>query len=236
MIFVIVLMAAFFIPENECCTSNETTNKNFAIGSCYGTCVCCGDCRNCNIESIECKNGEDCLTIFFLYIVLIGFIFICVLVGLCGKHISRMVSAGALFLLYIAIGTMSIFSSDGTIYFILITIFSCVGAICNFLGFLLPNLTACKILRYNLEDAKMASPTIVQTDAPKVRLPFLEDDFNRNVIQEPAAQPMNTIDTNPGPGYDNNYGNIVEDPPVSDCQQPNDFNNNQSDYQCPAQQ
>ena len=117
MAFVIILMVAFFIPENECCTPNETTNKNFAIGSCYGTCVCCGDCRNCNIESIECKNGEDCLTILFLYIVLIGFFFICVLVGLCGKHISRMVSGGALFLLYIAMGSMSIFSSDGTIYF-----------------------------------------------------------------------------------------------------------------------
>ena len=82
----------------------------------------------------------------------------------------------------------------------------------------------------------MVSPIIVQTDAPKVQLPFLEEDVNRNLIQEPAAQPMNTIDTSPGPGYDKYYGNISEDPPVSDCQQPNDLNNDQIDYQCPAQQ
>ena len=155
-------------------------------------------------------------------------------VGICGKHISRMVSAGALFLLDIAMGSISIYSGNGNTYFILITIFSFIGAICNLLGILLPNLTACKILRYNLQEAKKESPTIVQTDAPKVGLPFLQEDINRNLIQEPAAQPMNTLDTNPG--YDNNYGKISDEPSVSDCQQPNDFNNNQIDYQCLAQQ
>ena len=46
-VFLMLLTASFCLTKNECCSGDENTNTNFAIGSCYGTCVCCTDC-DCN--------------------------------------------------------------------------------------------------------------------------------------------------------------------------------------------
>ena len=149
-----------------------------------------------------------------------------------------MFSAAALFLLYLGMGFLSVYSDSGTFH-ILIFVFSLIGAICNFLAILLPNLTSCAMLRYNLQNVQVVSPTIVQPAAVQlIQQPYVQPatpNINQNVIQAPPAQPMNTVYTNPSPGYDNNtYGNIYEAPPV---QQPNNYNQvNQVNYQYPAQQ
>lgn len=237
-LFVLILMSSFCVSGNECCTPNQTTNENFAIGSCYGTCICCGECRggggDCKCEG----SGDAGIAILIIIVILLVFVIVYFAVKACGKHISRMFSAAALFLCYLGMFAMGLYTGKGTYYY-LIAVFSVVGAICNFLAILLPNLTSCAILRYNMTNVQIASPTIVQPATVQlIQQPYVQPatpDINQNVIQAPPAQPMNTVYTNPSPGYDNNtYGNIYEAPPV---QQPNNYNQiNQVNYQYPAQQ
>jgi len=239
--FVLLLMASFCISGNECCTPNQTTNENFAIGSCYGTCVCCGECRGGGGGGCKCDGdcgGDAGIAILIIIVILLVFVAIYFAVKACGKHIARMFSAAALFILYLGMGFLGVYSGSGTFHY-LITVFSVIGAICNFLAILLPNLTSCAVLRYNLQNVQVVSPTIVQPAAVQlIQQPYVQPvtpDINQNVIQAPPAQPMNTVYMNPSPGYDNNtYGNIYEAPPV---QQPNNYNQaNQVNYQYPAQQ
>ena len=244
-LFVFILMVSFCISGNECCTSDTSVNENFAVGSCYGACICCNDCNcKCSGGGGDCKcddAGEGIIIILIIALILLVFVAIYFSVRICGKHISRMFSAAALFLLYLAMASMSIYSGNETYYY-LITVFSLIGAICNFLGILLPNLTVCKILRYNIQDAQMASPSLVQPTVQLVEQPYVQPAtpvINQNVIQVSPAQPMNTAYIS-SPGYNNNnYGNIYEAPPANVYQQPNDYNNNQLNqvnYQYPAQQ
>ena len=44
--FLLILMFSFCLKDNECCTSDPNTNREFAIGSCYGACICCSECQH----------------------------------------------------------------------------------------------------------------------------------------------------------------------------------------------
>jgi len=47
MFLVFLFMISFCVGKNECCSSDEDVNNNFAIGSCYGACICCDCFDNC---------------------------------------------------------------------------------------------------------------------------------------------------------------------------------------------
>jgi hypothetical protein len=41
MAFVFFFLITFCAEDNECCTSDKHVYARFAIGSCYGACICC---------------------------------------------------------------------------------------------------------------------------------------------------------------------------------------------------
>jgi len=110
-------MTSFCFTKNECCTSDPSTNSAFAIGSCYGSCICCDDCCkrwDCDLKC-GCKNkgnegggdGLGLLIIFIIILVLIGIFF-----ALRGKHISRIFIISFLFLIEIEMGIIAIISGE----------------------------------------------------------------------------------------------------------------------------
>ena len=60
--FLIIFSFSFCVTENECCNSDPNIRKNFAIGSCYGTCICCSDC-NCRGGLGDCILCDDCVKV-----------------------------------------------------------------------------------------------------------------------------------------------------------------------------
>ena len=105
--FLMILMFSFCLTENECCTSDPYTNREFAIGSCYGTCICCSDCyysRN-NVAHSSSSSGSSsnkskggnsggggggdlCLVLLILLIIILAIIATYLILRACGKHIS----------------------------------------------------------------------------------------------------------------------------------------------------
>ena len=42
---ILMLIFSFCVTKNECCSTDKEVNEGFAIGSCFGLCLCCGS--NC---------------------------------------------------------------------------------------------------------------------------------------------------------------------------------------------
>ena len=109
--FLMILMFSFCLTENECCTSDPNANREFAVGSCYGTCVCCNECGN-GRSDCKCEggggSGDAGLALLVLLIVFLAFIATYFMLKACGKHISRFISVGVLALADLAIVVMSI--------------------------------------------------------------------------------------------------------------------------------
>ena len=98
MLFVILLMISFCLKKNECCTNDPEVNQGFAVGSCYGTCICCDDCCrhgncDCNCQSSGGGDGDAALGLLIFLICIIVFIALFFAIKACGKHISRIFSA-----------------------------------------------------------------------------------------------------------------------------------------------
>ena len=105
--FLMILMFSFCLTENECCTSDPYTNREFAIGSCYGISICCSDCyysRN-NVAHSSSSSGSSsnkskggnsggggggdlCLVLLILLIIILAIIATYLILRACGKHIS----------------------------------------------------------------------------------------------------------------------------------------------------
>ena len=153
-----LLMVSFCLTKNECCTSDLATRSSFAIGSCYGACICCDDCRrrnngngngDCN-GNCDCNGGggEGAIVCLIFVVVVLVFVAIFFIVKACGKHISRIFSVFILMVIELAIAAMAFTTDSDETYLILTFTFSLFAAICNFLGLLLPNFSCCKCLRY----------------------------------------------------------------------------------------
>ena len=93
-LFVILLMISFCLTHNECCSSDPATNESFAIGSCYGACICSNDDCNCSGSSgsgCDCNtndtNGEGAIGLLILIVCIIVFVAIYYAVRACEKHV-----------------------------------------------------------------------------------------------------------------------------------------------------
>ena len=42
---ILMLIFSFCVTKNECCSPDKEVNKEFAIGGCFGLCLCCGTDR-----------------------------------------------------------------------------------------------------------------------------------------------------------------------------------------------
>ena len=208
-LFVILLMISFCLNHNECCTSDPATNESFAIGSCYGVCICCGDCNcsECSGNSCDCEIGLLILVIFILVFVAIYYA-----VRACGKHISRIFSVFVLMILDLAMAVMSIMTSSDK-YYILIAVFSIIAAICNFLGLLLPNLASCKYLSFSVYIPPNNVNNNNQNNNTPSAQPFIQPaapTYPPNIVQVPPQQQMVPIYNQPGQTYNNGSGNIYD--------------------------
>ena len=72
-------MTTFCLTTNECCSNDPELNREFEIGSCYGTYICCDDSSHGNnSNNCDCKfdnmNGEGALGLLILLLVLIVFV------------------------------------------------------------------------------------------------------------------------------------------------------------------
>ena len=188
--FVFIIMASFCLTENECCTNDDNIRSNFAIGSCYGTCVCCNDCGGRGNVNCDCK-GDGAFAVLILFIIIIAIVAIYFAVKACGKHISRVISVVMLILLELAMAGMSFYTGSDT-YLVLLSVFCIIAAICNFLGLLLPNLGSCNKLSYSYNYAANPVPTV------PVSQPFIQP-AGPPVIQVPPSQPMAPIYDYPSP-------------------------------------
>ena len=188
--FVFIIMFSFCLTENECCTNDENIRSNFAIGSCYGTCVCCNDC--CRHGNTNCNcNGEGGAGLLLILIIIIAIVVIYFAVKACGKHISRVISVVMLILLELVMAGMSFYTGSDT-YLVLLSVFCIIAAICNFLGLLLPNLGSCNKLSYSYNYAANPVPTV------PVSQPFIQP-TGPPVIQVPPSQPMAPVYDYPSP-------------------------------------
>ena len=188
--FVFIIMFSFCLTENECCTNDENIRSNFAIGSCYGTCVCCNDCGRSGNVNCDCK-GDGAAGLLILLIIIIAIVVIYFAVKACGKHISRVISVVMLILLELVMAGMSFYTGSDT-YLVLLSVFCIIAAICNFLGLLLPNLGSCNKLSYSYNYAANPVPTV------PVSQPFIQP-AGPAVIQVPPSQPMAPVYDYPSP-------------------------------------
>ena len=236
----------------ECCTSDPNANREFAVGSCYGTCVCCNDCGGRNGKSdCKCEGGGDCgeggLALIVCLVILLAFIATYFLLKACGKHISRFISVAFLALADLAIVVMSIMiGMDYTFntYTSMTLSLTLIGFICNLLGIILPNISTCQKLRYGymyVDNPANNNLPVQDINMVPVVTPVIQP-----LMQEPVIQPMAPIyDQNQiqiqNLGYDNNDGNIYGAPPVQYQPPPpqdNNYyynNNMQNNYQYPAE-
>jgi hypothetical protein len=235
MFFVIILMISFCLTKNECCSNDPAVNQGFAIGSCYGTCICCDECSrrgkcNCDCQSSG-GSGDSAIGILILFLFIAVFVAIFFAVKACGKHISRIFSVLTLLLLDLGMAGLAIASSYSDTYLTLIIIFSIIGAICNFLGILLPNLSNCQNLSYNYVYSQnlVNNPVPIGNPVTPVAQPFMQQqpvssdfppqnmssDFPpQNVIEVPPEKPMIPVYNDPNQGYNSTSGNIYDAPPV----------------------
>lgn len=251
-VFLMLLVASFCLTENECCSNDENTRANFAMGSCYGTCVCCSDC-NCRGGDCNCTGGgggsEAGLAILIIVVVIIVFVAIYFAVKACGKHVARIFAIVFLFFINVALTGMAFYSGTDK-FCVLIAVFSLVAAICDLLGIILPNCGCCEKLTYdyrypiNPPNPINSNPQILlvqQVEQPMVNpvQPGVEPQFEKPYVQEnyPEMQEVSQVpydkpvENNPNytpqnQGYDNNSNAYDAPAPIYQNQNDNMNNNN----------
>ena len=230
--FLMILMFSFCLTENECCTSDTNANRDFALGSCYGTCVCCTDC-NCKGGDCKCDGGGDAgLGLLVILICILAFVAIYFILKGCGKHIARICAVGFLGVLDIAILVLSIMIGNSyygfNTYSSMTVVVTLIGAICNILGLVLPNLGNCQKLRYGY--MYVDNPAQNNYPVQDINMPMVTTTpVVQPVVQAPIVQPMTPIyDQNqvPNTGYDTNPVNIYGVAPPVQYQPPPPQNNN----------
>jgi hypothetical protein len=244
--FIMILVASFCVTQNECCTDDANTNTNFACGSCYGTCVCCTDCRGGDCNCSGGGGGGDCgeagLVILIFILVIIVFVAVFFAVKACGKHISRMVAIIGLLLFDIVLVILS-FCAGFDLYCCLVAAFSFIAAVCNFLGILLPNLGCCARLSYDYRHIEPINPgfnenpQLVYIAQPQNQKPLVEQYPDlQEVNQAQISKPLAPIYTDQNQGYDNNTNGNGFDAPAPVYQEPNIEANNQVNIPYPSPQ
>ena len=223
---ILMLSFSFCVTKNECCSPDKEVNKEFAIGSCFGLCLCCGtdrfpepprnqsrkkkccddcreyiDCGDCNCDGGE----EDCVCCAYFIIILAScFILLFVYsIKACGKHISRIISVILLFLIDCSIAVLAIISGND-LYRILIMVISIIAAICNILGIILPNLSCCQILNYGYVESLYANANPV---AQKPMEELVPGNPYVPVYNGPNQGLANSYNANPNPQI--NYVNYA---------------------------
>ena len=215
--FLMLLISSFCVTENECCSNDENTRTNFAVGSCYGTCVCLNsnDCGggsiNCNCSGNGGLNncGQAGIVIAVLLFFVIIFIALFCAAKACGKHVSRIVAIILLFLTNVALTTLALISGIDK-FCILIAGFSSFAAVCDLLGILLPNFGCCVKLSYGYRcslnpinpepkldlvpsDDETVDQAMIQSEVePKFEKPYAEENY-----PEPQEVMQVPIDNNP---------------------------------------
>ena len=230
---VFLFMISFCVDKNECCSSDEDINNNFAIDSCYGACICCDCCDYCckcpsltsnngaficyNSNPNDNKGGAILLLLIFFLIFLIFY----VIYKGCGKHGSRIFFLILLSLDYSIITVYAFQSKQGTnydIYQIAIMAISLFTGLSNILGIILPN--CCKKLSYqyvgelypidnnNLNDNNFNHTQKVSSDFDQPILPIdnrpsQTNDIYNNDIPQTIYKEYNNYENVPSPN-DNN--------------------------------
>ena len=223
--FEILFMISFCITKNECCSSES--DEEFAIGTCYGTCVCCDDCgRNEADCKCECNNDKDeAKGLCILFVLCIIFVLIFFSIRACGKHISRIFSAIFLSLIDIALIALAVLTGND-LYRTLIIVFSLLAAISNILGIILPNLLCCQLLSYD----HIALLRNQQPDQLPLVKPVSADFPPQNVVQPTSNQPIVPVYNEPNQGYSGGSGiydapNYQNAPPQNSPMYPPPANN-----------
>lgn len=220
-----LLVASFCLTENECCSNDENIRTNFAMGSCYGTCVCCSDC-NCRGGDCNCSGGGDCgqasLAILILVVIIIVFVAIYFAVKACGKHVARIFAIVFLFFINVTLTGMAFYSGTDR-FCVLVGVFSLFAAICDLLGIIIPNCSEKLTYDYryptNPENPINSNPQVLLVEQPMVNpvqpvvvqpqfeKPTQEDyPEMQEVSQVPYDKPVENapIYTNQTQGYDSN--------------------------------
>ena len=227
-VFLMLLVASFCLTENECCSNDENIRTNFAMGSCYGTCVCCSDC-NCRGADCNCSGGGDCgqagLAILILVVIIIVFVAIYFAVKACGKHVARIFAIVFLFFINGTLTGMAFYSGTDK-FCVLVGVFSLFAAICDLLGIIIPNCSEKLTYDYryptNPENPINSNPQVLLVEQPMVNpvqpvvvqpqfeKPTKEDyPEMQEVSQVPYDKPVENapIYTNQTQGYDSNAYN-----------------------------
>ena len=238
-----LLVASFCLTENECCSNDENIRTNFAMGSCYGTCVCCSDC-NCRGGDCNCSGGGDCgqagLAILILVVIIIVFVAIYFDVKACGKHVARIFAIVFLFFINVTLTGMAFYSGTDK-FCVLVGVFSLFAAICDLLGIIIPNCSEKLTYDYryptNPENPINSNPQVLLVEQPMVNpvqpvvvqpqfeKPTQEDyPEMQEVSQVPYDKPVENapIYTNQTQGYNSN----AYDAPAPIYQNQNDNMNN----------
>ena len=213
-LFIIVLIMSFWLTENECCNGDENIQAAFPLGSCNGKCVCCGECKWSYFG--QCSNNKICegeLLILraFLLAPMCLFVWTYLIVNACGKHISRMSSVIALILINIILIVFCFLSGFDT-YCILITVFSFISVIGNFLSILLPNLRNCEHLSYY----KNYSTMIDEQPYYNMKLEEVAYPGPEEVMNDSINKPVTPSNIEQNQGYDNDnkiLDNSLDAPP-----------------------
>ena len=243
MFFLFLFLISFCVGGNECCTSDREVNAGFAVGSCYGACICCDNCCSCvrNGECIcQCLSGMDCKGndgegLFYLLVFLLVFLLFYYLFKKCGKHGLRISFLVIISIAYCVMAYFAIESRNGTldIFLILVIVFSLLTAITNLLGIILPN--CCNILSYQYIESSYTNDDKNLTDMISLTQPVSADFAPQNL---PEISPEESIvPIYNGPNQTNNYN-----PPKTIYQQYNIYqdvpstNNNDIDSPNPVEQ
>ena len=136
------------------------------------------------------------------------------------ENTSRIFSIFILMVIELAIAGF-VYTTDSEIYLILTFIFSLFAAICNFLGLLLPNLSSCKYLSYEIIDppnpienqVPIGNP-VTPTIQPLIQ-PASSDFPPQNVVDAQNEKPMIFIYNDSNQRYNSGSGSIYGAPPVA---------------------
>lgn len=186
-LFIIALAFSFCFTGNECCIDNENIKENFPIGSCYGSCLCCG---NCDCECLHNTNYFRAKLLLFLIMNIFTVLYFSV--WACGKHISRMVAIIALILINLTLFALSVRIGNYK-FCILLSVFSIFAAVGNFFAILLPNLKNCKQLSY---DNPYSEEKIEQINQSPQKFILLQPQ-NEKHVEEEAYPEINEVEKEP---------------------------------------
>ena len=234
--FEFFLLFSFCLTKNECCTSDPDVRRGFAIGSCYGACICCDKCCCDCIDCIDCLGSTLCTDrkenhsngggeggdgeLVLLIFIILAFVGIYYALKACGKNISRIVFVIILLLLELAMAVLSMILGNDT-YLTLIFVFSLIAAICNFLGILLPILPGCKYLTYEYTYPPNTQENLLPKENPVTSVtqpynPPISADFPpQNMVEIPTQNAEVPYYYDQKNGYNSTSENIYDAPPVA---------------------